>query len=233
MDRGGVRVEEWVNAFEYELPAPLRRALLDSGGGRALALRRRASTLLKVSLQGRQVANDDRATAHLVFLVDISCSMSGADRLPLAKEAMTILTENLNPRDTVSIVTYAGGVNVVLEPTSAENKEAHSRRDRLAADRRRHRDGLGHGRSPTATPMPGARQGSTSRGCSCFTDGDANIGRHHAPADARVGEERREARRDAHHRRLRHGQLPRLDRWSSWPTRATASPSTSTRATRR
>lgn len=120
--KGGVRVEEWVNAFKYQLDAPPKQPFAISVEG-APSPFTEGHTLLKVSLQGKQVANADRATAHLVFLVDTSGSMSGPDRIELAKKSMRILTENLNPRDTVSIVTYAGGVSDVLPPTPAENKQ--------------------------------------------------------------------------------------------------------------
>jgi Ca-activated chloride channel family protein len=118
-----VRVEEWVNAFHYALEAPKDAPFAihvegaPSGAGEG-------SVLLKVSLQGRRVANADRKPAHLVFLVDTSGSMSGADRLPLARQALALLTEHLNPRDTVAIATYAGDSRVVLEPTSATNQRA-------------------------------------------------------------------------------------------------------------
>jgi Ca-activated chloride channel family protein len=114
----GVRVEEWVNAFHYQLPAPQDEPFSVSAEG-APSPFTRGRTLLKVSLKGREVANADRLPAHLVFLVDTSCSMTGPDRLELAKTSLHTLVRNLNPRDTVAVVTYAGVVREVLEPTPA------------------------------------------------------------------------------------------------------------------
>ena len=118
---GGVRIEEWVNAFQYQLEAP-RGLPFSVGVEGSPSPFTRGRTLLKVSLQGRKVNNAQRKPAHLVFLVDTSGSMAGPDRLGLAQESLRILTRNLNPRDTVALVTYAGSVRDVLAPTAAEDK---------------------------------------------------------------------------------------------------------------
>jgi Ca-activated chloride channel homolog len=168
-----VRVEEWVNAFRYQLPAPkdapyavhtaLARAPFDAG-----------KALLKVSLQGKKVANADRKPAHLVWLVDVSGSMSGPTRLGLAQESMRVLLESLNARDTVAIVTYAGEVRDVLPPTSAKDKERiHAAIDSLSS-------GGGTSMSDGMTlayahAVKNVGTGKVSR-VMVFSDGDANIG---------------------------------------------------------
>ena len=57
-----------------------------------------------------------------MFLVDVSGSMNEADKLPLAQQSLRILVNNLAPKDTVALVTYAGGVRLVLPPTGADQK---------------------------------------------------------------------------------------------------------------
>jgi Ca-activated chloride channel family protein len=114
----GVRVEEWVNAFDYAQQAPVGRPFAVAVEG-AISPFDETKTLVKVALKGRVVAEGDRMPTHLVFLVDVSGSMSSEDRLPLAKRALTVLTRQLDERDTVSVVTYAGSTQVVLEPTNA------------------------------------------------------------------------------------------------------------------
>jgi len=65
-----------------------------------------------------------------VFLVDVSGSMNGPDRLALAKTSLRILTKNLGDRDTVSIVTYAGDSRVVLAPTAIAHETRSARATR-------------------------------------------------------------------------------------------------------
>ena len=117
----GIRVEEWINSFDYALPVPERAPFAISIDG-ATSPFDETKTLVKVGIQGRRVDEEARKPAHLVFLVDVSGSMSGADRLPLAKRALEVLTRQLRPTDTVALVTYAGRAEVVLKPTSAESQ---------------------------------------------------------------------------------------------------------------
>src|SRR5262249_41434363 len=60
---------------------------------------------------------------NLVFLLDVSGSMSPPDRLPLVQSAMRLLVEHLAATDTVSIVVYAGASGLVLPPTPASQKD--------------------------------------------------------------------------------------------------------------
>jgi len=94
----------------------------------------RGRHLLRVGVQGKQVSKRERKKANLVFLVDVSGSMSSADKLPLAQRSLRILVDNLNEQDTVSLVTYAGSTRVVLAPTNAAEKgKIYGAIDELAA----------------------------------------------------------------------------------------------------
>lgn len=169
----GVRVEEWVNAFRYQLPAPKDAPFAVSVEG-APSPFVPGRTLLKVALQGRQVANADRAPANLVFLVDTSCSMSGPDRLGLAQESLRILTRNLNARDTVSVVTYASGVRDVLGPTPASQQRVIL--DAIDGLSTAGGTAMGSGLELAYRhALRGAREGALAR-VIVLTDGDANIG---------------------------------------------------------
>ncbi len=170
-----VRVEEWVNAFKYDLPAPADAPFAVHLEG-APSPYIQGRTLLKVALQGRRVANADRKPAHLVFLVDTSGSMQSADRLPLAQDSLRILLAHLNPRDTVALATYAGDTRVVLEPTSAENKE----RIEAAIDSLQSGGGTAMGSGMElayAMAVRQVRKGDVTR-VIVLTDGDANIGKN-------------------------------------------------------
>ncbi|MBL8911963.1 MAG: von Willebrand factor type A domain-containing protein [Archangium sp.] len=119
--KDGIRLEEWVNAFDYELAAPQKDPIAISVEG-AVSPFDESKTLVKVALKGRVVT--ERQPAHLVFLVDVSGSMNSPDRLPLAKHALRVLTRELNEKDTVSLVTYAGSTQVVLPATNGSRHDA-------------------------------------------------------------------------------------------------------------
>jgi Ca-activated chloride channel family protein len=117
-----VRVEEMVNYFRYAYPAPT--------GADPFAVHLEAATcpwnakhrLVRVALQGREMARAARPAMNLVFLLDVSGSMNQPNKLPLVQASMRMLLEELQERDTVAIVVYAGSSGLVLPPTSCERK---------------------------------------------------------------------------------------------------------------
>lgn len=166
-----VRVEEWVNAFDYGLKAPSVEPVAISVEG-AVSPFDESKTLVKVSLKARAV--EVRQPAHLVFLVDVSGSMSGPDRLPLAKRALNELVANLNAQDTVSLVTYAGQTDVVLKPTSADRKSTiMSAIEQLGAGGGTN---MGSGMELAYKLAVGQVSRGTTTRVIVLTDGDTNIG---------------------------------------------------------
>ena len=121
-----VRVEEMVNYFGYRYPLPAADAPHPFGVGVQLAASPwgQGRGLMRVAIQGKDVAKTTLPPANLVFLVDVSGSMSPADRLPLVKSALRLLAQQLRPVDRVSMVTYASGVRVVLPPTPGDQTTA-------------------------------------------------------------------------------------------------------------
>jgi Ca-activated chloride channel homolog len=117
-----VRVEEFVNYFAYHYPQP-------KSGPFAVHYEAAPSPfdakrfLLKVGVQGRKVSAQDRAPVHLTLLVDVSGSMSSADKLPLVQEALKVMVNHLKKTDTVALTTYAGANRLVLPATGLEEKE--------------------------------------------------------------------------------------------------------------
>jgi Ca-activated chloride channel homolog len=71
---------------------------------------------------GKEIPVDNLPAANLVFLVDVSGSMSDANKLPLVQSSMKLLTDQLRENDKVAIVVYAGAAGLVLPPTSGNNK---------------------------------------------------------------------------------------------------------------
>jgi Ca-activated chloride channel family protein len=113
-----VRTEEMINYFRYDYPRPDSREAPFSITTDVAATPWNSDTrLLRIGLRGYDVTASGRPPANLVFLVDVSGSMSSEDKLPLVKRALTMLADRLTAKDKVSIVVYAGAAGVVLEPT--------------------------------------------------------------------------------------------------------------------
>lgn len=130
-----VRLEEILNYFDYKYPKPQSAsepfkaitAVYDS----PWAENRK---LVHIGIQGYSLSQDAQPDSNLVFLLDVSGSMSAPDKLPLVKQSMALLLEQLKPSDTVSIVVYAGAAGTVLAPTKVENKSAiFAAMDKLSA----------------------------------------------------------------------------------------------------
>ena len=117
-----VRVEEWLNYFRYRYPQPEKGQALSVSMDAAPSPFSAGKHLLRVGVQGKTLDLAERKKAHLTFLVDVSGSMQGADRLPLARRALRMLVDQLHDGDTVALVTYAGNTRLVLPPTGMEHK---------------------------------------------------------------------------------------------------------------
>ncbi len=129
-----VRVEEFVNYFDYGYAAPRDDSPFAVHMSAMPDPFREGRHILSVGVQAKEVDRDEREPVHLTFLVDISGSMSSADKLPLAQTAMHLLVDSLQEEDTVALATYAGATRKVLTPTSAVNKrQIHEAIDRLSA----------------------------------------------------------------------------------------------------
>ena len=114
-----VRTEEMLNYFRYDYPAPQSRTTPFSVTSDISVTPWNAQTrLMRVGLRGYDVTSRQRPAANLVFLVDVSGSMHGPDRLGLVQCSLALMAEQLTSRDRVSIITYASGVGTRLEPTN-------------------------------------------------------------------------------------------------------------------
>ena len=79
--------------------------------------------LLFLNLTAPKLNLDSIPASNLVFLIDISGSMDKPNRLPLLQSAFKLLTENLREKDTITLVTYGGGVGIALPPTGGIHKK--------------------------------------------------------------------------------------------------------------
>ncbi len=115
--QASVRTEEFINFLQYEYPEP-ERGLPFSVTMEATAHPWNPTHhIMRVGIQGASLEATERKPVHLTFLVDTSCSMSGPDRLPLAKQALHHLVDNLSKDDTVALATYSGSTRAVLDPS--------------------------------------------------------------------------------------------------------------------
>lgn len=118
-----VRIEEVLNYFQYDYAAPTsdRELFTIQADGTASPIHGNRH-ILRVGIQAKAVSDQARKPINLVFLVDTSGSMSGRDKLELTKKSLAFAVDQLDDRDRVAITTYAGGVRLILPPTSGSQK---------------------------------------------------------------------------------------------------------------
>ncbi len=117
-----VRIEEMVNYFPYDYPAPEADEAPFRPSVQVVQTPWNPDTqLVHIALQGRMPALEDRPPLNLVFLIDTSGSMQDANKLPLLKQSFRLMLGQLRPTDQVAIVTYAGSAGQVLAPTPASD----------------------------------------------------------------------------------------------------------------
>jgi Ca-activated chloride channel family protein len=123
--KDAVRVEEMVNYFNYRYAPPTKEVADPFAASVEIATApwNPAHRLVRIGLKGREVATEDRPAANLVFLLDVSGSMSAENKLPLVKESLRLLVEKLRADDRVAIVTYAGSSGLALPSTAAAQKK--------------------------------------------------------------------------------------------------------------
>lgn len=117
-----VRLEEYVNFFDYDYVAPEGddpfSITLDAAPSPFVD----GTTVVRVGIQGTRLSQLERKAANIVFLIDSSGSMGGQGKMELVKATLTEAVDVFAGTDMVSIVTYAGGAGVLLPPTPASEK---------------------------------------------------------------------------------------------------------------
>lgn len=173
--RDAVRIEEMINYFPYQYAPPANRQVPFAVSSAVARTPWNANTyLVRVAIKGYQIARSERPAANLVFLVDVSGSMTSRDKLPLLVSSLKLLTARLTARDRVTLVVYAGAAGVVLKPTPGNEKAMiNSALDRLKAG------GSTAGGAGIKLAYAMARQAFIRGGINrviLATDGDFNVG---------------------------------------------------------
>ncbi len=127
-----VRIEELVNYFKYDYPAPRHGAPVSVTTEIAETPWNPQTRLALIGLRSTPIRQDRTPPRNLTFLLDVSGSMSPSNRLPLVRTAMKMLADTLREEDRVAIVVYAGASGLALKPTTGDRKaEIHAAIDRL------------------------------------------------------------------------------------------------------
>lgn len=170
-----VRIEEMINYFPYDYPAPAEGDAPFRSTVTVTDTPWNPDTqLVHIGIQGELPAVEDRPPLNLVFLIDTSGSMEHPDKLPLLKQSLALMLSKLSAQDQVSIVTYAGSAGQVLEPTSAAERDTIlGALDNLSAGgNTAGQDGL---QQAYAVAEGMTEEGEVSR-VILATDGDFNVG---------------------------------------------------------
>ncbi len=121
--KDAVRIEELINYFTYGYKNPNGDDPFSINTEVALAPWNKKHLIAQIGLQGKKIDLDNLPASNIVFLLDVSGSMSSPNKLPLLKSAFKLLANELRPQDKVSIVVYAGAAGLVLSPTDGNNKD--------------------------------------------------------------------------------------------------------------
>lgn len=121
--KDAVKIEEMINYFDYDYPQPQKKHPFSITTDVVKTPWNVKTRLVRIGLKGKEYKQDNLPASNLTFLIDVSGSMGGANKLPLLKKAFKLLTNQLREKDRVAIVVYAGAAGVVLEPTSGIYKE--------------------------------------------------------------------------------------------------------------
>ena len=118
-----VRIEEMINYFDYEYDSPKGKDPVKMHTEVTKAPWNAEHQLLQIGVKAKDLEVENLPASNIVFLIDVSGSMSAANKLPLLKSSMKMLVQQMRKKDKVAIVVYAGAAGLVLESTSASERQ--------------------------------------------------------------------------------------------------------------
>ena len=118
-----VRTEQLINYFSYDYPNPTGKHPVNILTETQLCPWNKEHLLVRIGVKAKEIPSDNLPASNFVFLIDVSGSMYSANRLPLVKSSLKLLTNNLREKDRVAIVVYAGAVGEILPSTSGADKQ--------------------------------------------------------------------------------------------------------------
>ncbi len=120
---GAIRIEEMVNYFRYEYPQPEAGQPFSVNTEISDCPWNKDHRLALIGLQGKIIPAGDLPSGNIVFLIDVSGSMSSGDKLPLLKQSLKLLVDQLREKDKLSLCVYAGNAGLVLPATNGLQKQ--------------------------------------------------------------------------------------------------------------
>jgi len=120
--KDAVFLAEFINYFPYQYATPKGEDPVEFNMEMGPCPWNRKHHLVRIGVEAYRIPADKMPPRNLVFLIDTSGSMSSPNRLPLVKQALNLLVDQLGEKDRVSIVTYAGDSRVALGPTKGSEK---------------------------------------------------------------------------------------------------------------
>ncbi|CAK8721478.1 von Willebrand factor type A domain-containing protein [Candidatus Electrothrix laxa] len=172
--KGAVRIEEMINYFSYDYPQPDAEHPFSVTTEVGPCPWNDSRKLIRIGLKAKDIDKKDLPPSNLVFLIDVSGSMSEQNKLPLLQKSMKMLVKQLGKNDRISIVVYAGHDQVVLPPTSgSEQQKIITAIEALGAG------GSTHASSGISTAYQLAEQAFLPKGNNRIvlaSDGDFNVG---------------------------------------------------------
>lgn len=174
--KDAVRIEEMINYFSYDYPAPAEDVPFSVHTEIAGCPWNSEHRLIRIGLKGREISGKTRPPANLVFLADVSGSMSSPDKLPLLQKAMKLLVQNLEGKDRMAIAVYAGASGLALPSTTCDKANKAKLLD--AIDNLR-AGGSTHGSEGIRLAYETAKENFIAQGVNrviLATDGDFNVG---------------------------------------------------------
>ena len=173
--KDAVRIEELINYFDYTYPQPEKGADPFSTSVNLMPSPFNAGReLMQIGIQGRDIDRAARPPINLTLLMDVSGSMFSEDKLPLAKQAIKLMLEEMAPTDTIAIVVYAGAAGEILPPTPVSDKRkiVAALEDLQAGGSTAGGEGL---RLAYSLAEQGLKKDAVNR-VMLLTDGDFNVG---------------------------------------------------------
>lgn len=120
--KDAIRIEEMVNYFDYKYEQPTGEHPFNVVTEASDCPWNKEAKLVHIGLQGKNIDLEKAPASNLVFLLDVSGSMSYGNKLPLLKESLKLLVNNMRSSDKVAIVVYAGAAGLVLPSTNNKHK---------------------------------------------------------------------------------------------------------------
>ena len=121
--KDAVRIEEMINYFDYAYTQPKGNDPFSINYEMSECPWNTETKLIMVGLQGKEIDYSQAAPSNLVFLIDVSGSMGDPNKLPLVKQSLIYLIDNLKETDRIALVVYAGAAGLVLNSTPVSQKQ--------------------------------------------------------------------------------------------------------------